>query len=217
MFERAVETRNIDRRLVISATRFRNWSTPFASSPRRAADQTRADLKTTQVGAANNESTGSTTTEQLLEESTMDSNELRARVDAVAPDGSDVRLLVMSSGASMAHFTLAPGATSVAIAHRTLEEMWYFVGGLGEMWRRYERTREEVTVPVHVGVALTIPDHTHFQFRSFGDEPLAAVGVTLPPWPGIGDMDGTGEVYFVHGPWEATVPTGVGTRPNVGA
>jgi mannose-6-phosphate isomerase-like protein (cupin superfamily) len=33
----------------------------------------------------------------------------------------------------------------------------------------------------------TIPPGTHFQFRSFGDEALAAIGVTIPPWPSEGD------------------------------
>jgi len=34
------------------------------------------------------------------------------------------------------------------------------------------------------GTALTIPVGTAFQFRNTGFEPLAAVGVTMPPWPG---------------------------------
>lgn len=129
--------------------------------------------------------------------------------DAVAPDGSDVRILVDCGGGSMAHFELASGEVSVAIAHRTLDEMWYFVGGHGEMWRRSERDGHEVTVPVSSGVAVSIPRHTHFQFRSNGPEPLAAVGATVPAWPGIGDIDGSGEVVLVDGPWEATVESGM--------
>jgi mannose-6-phosphate isomerase-like protein (cupin superfamily) len=50
-------------------------------------------------------------------------------------------------------------------------------------------------VPVDAGVCVTIPLGTHFQFRSFGDEPLAALGVTMPPWPG------PGEAYEVEGKW----------------
>ena len=37
---------------------------------------------------------------------------------------------------------------------------------------------------------------TQFQFRSLGAEPLAAVGVTMPPRPG------EGEAYEVRGKWE---------------
>lgn len=82
--------------------------------------------------------------------------------DAVAPDGSDVRLLA-----------------SVAA---------------GEMWRR-QGTQEEVTL-VERGISLTIPLGTHFQFRTIGTEPLAAIGVTMPLWPG------EGEAREVPGVWE---------------
>jgi len=139
---------------------------------------------------------------------TREASKLR---DAVAPDGSDVRVLVSCDGASMAHFELAAGQTSVAVGHRTLTELWYFLSGRGEMWRRSERTGDEETVPVHAGVSLSIPSHTIFQFRSTSDEPLAAVGVTMPAWPGIGDMDGTGEVIVADGPWRPTVTSGMGT------
>jgi len=128
--------------------------------------------------------------------------------DAIAPDGCDVRVLVACDGASMAHFSLPAGETSVAVAHRTLEEMWYFVSGTGEMWRRAEDTGAEDTVEVAGGVALSIPRRTHFQFRSTGTEPLVAVGATVPAWPGIGDLSGRGEVYLVDGPWPPTVEPG---------
>ena len=55
--------------------------------------------------------------------------------DAVAPDGSDVRVLLRLAGGSMAHFTLPSGATSRAVRHRTVEEIWYVVAGTGDMWR----------------------------------------------------------------------------------
>jgi mannose-6-phosphate isomerase-like protein (cupin superfamily) len=101
---------------------------------------------------------------------------------AIAPDGSDVRILLGLQGGGMAHFELGPGRTSRAIRHKTVDEIWYFLSGRGEMWRR-QGDAEEV-VPVDAGVCLTIPVGTEFQFRSFGYEPLAAIGVTMPPWPG---------------------------------
>ena len=55
--------------------------------------------------------------------------------DAVAPDGSEVRILTSLAAGSMAHFSLAGHATSVAVRHRTVGELWYFVSGTGEMWR----------------------------------------------------------------------------------
>jgi mannose-6-phosphate isomerase-like protein (cupin superfamily) len=116
--------------------------------------------------------------------------------DVVAPDGSDVRILLAVMGGSMAHFELAPGQTSIAVAHRTVEEIWYFLGGRGEMWRK-QGGREEVAV-VDRGVCITVPLGTHFQFRSLGDEPLTAVAVTMPPWPG------EAEAIKVEGKWPAT-------------
>ena len=49
------------------------------------------------------------------------------------------------------------------------------------------------------GITLTLPVGTHFQFRSSGSEPLAAIGVTMPPWPG------DGEAFEVEGKWLPTV------------
>jgi mannose-6-phosphate isomerase-like protein (cupin superfamily) len=125
---------------------------------------------------------------------------LAVKRDAVAPDGSNVRILLGLERGGMAHFELGPDQTSVAVAHHTVEEIWYFVRGRGEMWRKLG-DQEEV-VPVDPGVCITIPVGTHFQFRSFGYEPLAALGVTMPPWPG------EGEAYFVEGKWEPTVEAG---------
>ena len=116
--------------------------------------------------------------------------------DVTAPDGSNVRILLALQRGSFAHFELPPGATSIPVAHRTVEEIWYFLTGQGEMWRK-QNYREE-TVTVEPGVCLTIPIGTHFQFRSFGYEPLAAVGVTMPPYS-------DGECYEVKGTWEPTV------------
>jgi mannose-6-phosphate isomerase-like protein (cupin superfamily) len=118
--------------------------------------------------------------------------------DAVAPDGSDVRVLLGLERGGMAQFALAPGQASTAVTHRTVSEIWYFLSGRGEMWRA-QAGREEI-VPVEAGVCLTIPLGTHFQFRSLGDEPLAAIGVTMPPWPG------EGEAIVVPGTWQPTVP-----------
>jgi len=123
---------------------------------------------------------------------------LGERPDAVAPDGTAVRLLTALAGGSFAHFELPAGAVSHAVAHRTVEEIWYFVAGRGEMWRRLDD--EESIVEVTPGLSLTIPLGTHFQFRADGGAPLAFVAVTLPPWPG------EGEAFRVEGPWRASLP-----------
>lgn len=114
---------------------------------------------------------------------------------AIAPDGSDVRVLLRQAGGSMAHFSLAPGKTSGAVTHRTVDETWYILDGAGQMWRKQD-DREEV-VELREGVCLTIPLGTHFQFRATGDAPLMILGVTMPPWPNTDD-----EAIPVDGPWE---------------
>ncbi len=123
----------------------------------------------------------------------FETKSLPAKPDVTAPDGSDVRILLALKGGSMAHFELAVGRTSIAVAHRTVEEIWYFLEGQGEMWRKLGE--QEDVVGVEAGVCISIPVGTHFQFRSFGPLPLKAVGITMPPWPG------EAEAYVVPGRW----------------
>ena len=116
--------------------------------------------------------------------------------DAIAPDGCEVRILAATRRGSMAHFTLGPGEVSRAVAHRTVEEVWYFLSGHGRIWRRLGQ--EDEIVEVAPGVSLAIPLGTRFQLRNDGDRPLAAVAVTMPPWPG------EDEAYLVDGKWPAS-------------
>ena len=113
-----------------------------------------------------------------------------------APDGADVRVLLGLPRGGMAHFQLAPGRTSAAIEHRTVEELWYVLAGRAEMWRKQGGT--EAVVLLEPGVSLSIPVGTQFQFRTLGTSPFAAVAVTMPPWPG------PDEAVFVSGPWPAS-------------
>lgn len=76
--------------------------------------------------------------------------------DDIAPDGSDVRILLRIEGkGSMAHFELPHGEISTAVAHRSVKEIWYFLTGHGEMWRKHGEGEE--VVPVDSGICLTIP------------------------------------------------------------
>jgi mannose-6-phosphate isomerase-like protein (cupin superfamily) len=123
--------------------------------------------------------------------------QLPARPDAAAPDGSDVRELLHLGRGSMAHFELGPGRISRAMAHRTVDEIWYVLSGHGQMWRRQGQRQE--TAELVPGTCVSIPVGTHFQFRASDGCPLAVVGVTMPPWPG------DDEAYEVPGPWPADV------------
>ena len=121
---------------------------------------------------------------------------LPAKPDEVAPDGSDVRMLLSLEGGSMAHFELVSGRISRAVIHRTVDEVWYILSGRGAMWRK--RHKQEEVVTLKPGICLTIPRGTKFQFRSHHDESLTAIGVTIPPWPG------DAEAGLISGKWEPT-------------
>jgi mannose-6-phosphate isomerase-like protein (cupin superfamily) len=125
---------------------------------------------------------------------------LGAAIDAIAPDGTAVRLLLSLAGGSMAHFELPAGGVSHAVTHRTVEEIWFVVSGRGSIWRRQEGV--ERIEPLAPGTALTIPLGTAFQFRAESDSALAFVAITMPPWPGME------EALPAQGPWTPTVAAG---------
>ena len=102
--------------------------------------------------------------------------------DAVAPDGADVWNLLRTDLGGMAIFQLPPGAISNPEVHKTVDEIWFFLSGRGEFWRKLG-DQEEVVV-VEPGVCITVPVGTHFHWRVYEGEPLRALGVTMPPWPG---------------------------------
>jgi len=133
--------------------------------------------------------------------------ELPEERDGVAPDGSDVRVLLKLAGGSVAHFSLSPGQTSAAVRHETVEEIWYVVGGRGRMWRSHDGV--SAIVDLRPGVCLTIPHQTLFQFRSDDESHLQVVGVTMPPWP----VDRIEAVAAGSAQWPATLSPG----PDLGS
>lgn len=127
----------------------------------------------------------------------FETKKLPPEITEVAPDGSNVRLLLALDSAVMAHYELPAYRVSKAVTNQTVEEIWYFISGRGEMWRKQGDTEEIVTVDA--GVCITIPLGTHFQFRTIGDESLEAVGMVIPPWPG------PQEAVVVDGKWKPNV------------
>ena len=115
--------------------------------------------------------------------------------DCLAPDGSEIRLLTATERGSSVHCTLPPGMVSLAVAHHNVEEIWYFLQGRGQLWRKLG-AREKI-VGVSEGMSVTIPAGAHFQFRNTGTEPLQFVLTTMPPWPG------EEEAYRVEDHWMA--------------
>ena len=143
--------------------------------------------------ASNFESQASTKETQPI----LHSKKLPVKYDYLAPDGSEVRLLVRGEKASMAQFKLPPGHTSSAVAHHSVEELWYVASGRGQLWRKHGTDQEDV-VDLVPGVSISLSPGTHFQFRSTGSDALEVIGVTVPPWPGAD------EAYSVDGKWPAS-------------
>lgn len=118
--------------------------------------------------------------------------------DYLAPDGSEIRLLPEVGGGGLCHCTLPVGKVSKAVSHKTVDEIWYFLSGKGQVWRKRSERNESV-VDVSRGTSINIPFSTQFQFRNTGDEPLCILIATIPRWPG------PEESIDVEGKWQPTV------------
>jgi len=126
--------------------------------------------------------------------------ELADTPDEIAPDGSQVRLLLTMNGGGMAHFTIPAGHTTRAVRHQTVDEIWYVSSGHGDMWRSCDGS-EDVTL-LKPDLAVAIPVGTSFQVRNTGDIDITVVGQTMPPWPG------NDEAIICEGPWQPTLLSG---------
>ena len=113
--------------------------------------------------------------------------DLPNELDYLAPDGSEIRLLLSFARGGLAHCTLPAGAVSSAVRHRTVEEIWYFLEGAGEVWRR--RGNDEKVTKVSPGRCLAISTGVEFQFRNSGQVPLRFLITTLPQWPVIQEAE----------------------------
>ncbi len=108
--------------------------------------------------------------------------QLPVRYDYLAPDKSEIRKFPDMNRGGLCHCVLPPGGVSLAVSHKTVEEIWYFIQGQGQVWRK--QGKREETVEVRPSTCITIPTGTHFQFRNTGEEPLCFIIATMPPWPG---------------------------------
>ena len=59
--------------------------------------------------------------------------------DTLAPDGSEIRLLLgepeAATKASLCEVTLGAREVSRPVWHRSVEELWYVIKGVGRVWR----------------------------------------------------------------------------------
>ena len=110
--------------------------------------------------------------------------------DAIAPDGSEIRLLLderhHAHKASMVEVGLPAGQVSRPVRHRQVEEVWYVLEGRGQVWRCPPDADPKSVPPLSVarGDALNIPTGWSFQFSAARDASLRFLCVTIPPWPG---------------------------------
>jgi len=100
--------------------------------------------------------------------------------DYLAPDGSEIRLLLECADGGVAHCTLPAGKTAAAVRHKTVDEVWYVLAGEGEIWRTQDG--EEELVALRAGTCITIPVGVSFQFRA--STHLEILIGTFPRWPG---------------------------------
>jgi mannose-6-phosphate isomerase-like protein (cupin superfamily) len=107
------------------------------------------------------------------------SRDLRQRADYLAPDGSEIRLLESVPAGGMAHCALPAGAKSTPVRHRTVEEVWFVIAGVGQIWR----DGQEQPSHLHPGRCVTIPTGVAFQFRTTGLQTLEILIGTFPQWP----------------------------------
>ncbi len=105
----------------------------------------------------------------------------------LAPDGSEIRLLPTFDAGGLAHCTLPATAISGPVRHRTVREIWYVLGGRGEVWR--SNGVDEEVAEVDMGTCLTIPTGVSFQFRALEDGPLKIMIGTFPAWPGAEEAE----------------------------
>lgn len=59
---------------------------------------------------------------------------LAEKYDYLAPDGSEIRLLISSSLASLDHLIVKPKTVSRAGYHKSVQEKWYIIRGEGKIW-----------------------------------------------------------------------------------
>ena len=118
---------------------------------------------------------------------------LMQKYDYLAPDGSEIRLLVDGEHGGFAHCVLPAGKVSVPVRHRTVEELWYVIEGQGEIWRR--REEDERVDQIRAGDSVSITVGTSFQFRAAASADLKLLLATMPPWPG------KQEAVSVQGKW----------------
>ena len=117
--------------------------------------------------------------------------------DAIAPDGAEIRVLLdRPQGAtrlSLAEALVKPGERTACVSHKTIEEMWYIVCGVGRFHRLTPDGSVEEAANVVSGEALLIPTGYRFWVENTGPDDLIFLCCGTPPWPGPDEAVAWGE------------------------
>jgi mannose-6-phosphate isomerase-like protein (cupin superfamily) len=106
-------------------------------------------------------------------------------------DGRD-GALVSGERSTLMLREVAPDACTLAVRHRSVEQLWHVLQGGGMLWRAQDgESRIDKLV---AGDSLCIPPGVQFQVRA-GDEGLRALVTSAPGWPG------PHEAVAVRGAW----------------
>jgi mannose-6-phosphate isomerase-like protein (cupin superfamily) len=111
---------------------------------------------------------------------------LKSEYDYLAPDESEIRLLVGGEHGGLAHCVLPAGKLSGPVHHRTVEELWYVLEGAGEI-RRGRNGEPERRDALRAGDSVRIPVGVTFQFRASAGSDLKLLLSTMPAWPGTAE------------------------------
>lgn len=81
---------------------------------------------------------------------------------------------------------MLPGKISKAVKHKTVTELWYFIQGVGEVWKK-SGNKEEI-IKVSASISLSIESEDCFQFRNTSEVVLKFIITTIPKWPGADEV-----------------------------
>jgi mannose-6-phosphate isomerase-like protein (cupin superfamily) len=109
--------------------------------------------------------------------------------DYISPDGAEIRLVLRPEAEGVANHSVCeavfqPGQVSRAVRHRHVEESWYVLEGMADVWRLPPDGSPAAVTRLAPGDAVNIPTGYAFQVRVVGHDRLRMLCSTAPPWPG---------------------------------